>query len=204
MNTTWGILAHVDAGKTTLSEAVLYNAGVLASTGRVDKGDAFLDTDQQEKNRGITIFSKPAVFDVEGGSITLLDTPGHVDFATETERAIWALDFAILLVSGTDGVQAHTKTLFDLLSKNKVPTIIFINKMDMPSVAADSLLPNLKEKLSGNCVLLSNYEDIAAEDEGAMEEFFETGKLSDYRIYDMIISRKILRKYMLIFPYVLM
>ncbi|WP_081828651.1 translation factor GTPase family protein [Pseudobutyrivibrio ruminis] len=191
MNTTWGILAHVDAGKTTLSEAVLYNAGALASTGRVDKGDAFLDTDQQEKNRGITIFSKPAVFDVEGGSITLLDTPGHVDFATETERAIWALDFAILLVSGTDGVQAHTKTLFDLLSKNKVPTIIFINKMDMPSVAADSLLPNLKEKLSGNCVLLSNYEDIAAEDEEAMEEFFETGKLSDYRIYDMIISRKI-------------
>ncbi|SES63356.1 small GTP-binding protein domain-containing protein [Pseudobutyrivibrio sp. C4] len=191
MNTTWGILAHVDAGKTTLSEAVLYNAGVLASTGRVDKGDAFLDTDQQEKNRGITIFSKPAVFDVEGGSITLLDTPGHVDFATETERAIWALDFAILLVSGTDGVQAHTKTLFDLLSKNKVPTIIFINKVDMPSVEADSLLPNLKEKLSGNCVLLSNHEDIAAEDEGAMEEFFETGELSDYRIYDMIISRKI-------------
>ena len=191
MNTTWGILAHVDAGKTTLSEAVLYNAGVLASTGRVDKGDAFLDTDEQEKSRGITIFSKPAQFNYEKGSITLLDTPGHVDFATETERAIWALDFAILLVSGTDGVQAHTRTLFELLSRNNVPTIIFINKMDMPSIKAESLIPNLKEKLSGSCVLLSNHEDIAAEDEEAMEEFFETGQLSEYRIYDMIISRKI-------------
>ena len=131
MKSVWGILAHVDAGKTTLSEAILYNSGQLASLGRVDHGDAFLDTDSQERARGITIFSKPAVFAYEGADITLLDTPGHVDFATEAERAIWALDYAILLISGTDGVQAHTKTIFRLLEKYHVPTVIFINKMDM-------------------------------------------------------------------------
>jgi len=191
MNTSWGILAHVDAGKTTLSESILYNAGLLASTGRVDHGDAFLDTDQQEKDRGITIFSKPAVFDYQGEQITLVDTPGHVDFATETERAIWAMDFAILLVSGTDGVQAHTKTLFDLLIKNQVPTIIFINKMDMEGSKTDFLLSNLKEKLSPSCHHFLNHEDIASEDEDAMEEFFENGRLCDDTIINLTIERKI-------------
>jgi small GTP-binding protein len=191
MNEAWGILAHVDAGKTTLSEAILYNAGVLADLGRVDKGSAFLDTDEQEKNRGITIFSKPAVFEYMGQKLTLLDTPGHVDFATETERAIWALDFAILLISGTDGVQAHTKTLFSLLEKNNVPTVIFINKADMTGFNQDFVINDLKEKLSRACHLLSNQEDIAMEDEAAMEEYLDKDCLSDYRIYDMVLNRKL-------------
>lgn len=191
MNEAWGILAHVDAGKTTLSEAILYNAGVLADLGRVDKGSAFLDTDEQEKNRGITIFSKPAVFEYRGQKLTLLDTPGHVDFATETERAIWALDFAILLISGTDGVQAHTKTLFSLLEKNNVPTVIFINKADMPGFNQEFVINDLKEKLSRACHLLSNQEDIAMEDEAAMEEYLDKDCLSNYRIYDMVLNRKL-------------
>ena len=191
MNEAWGILAHVDAGKTTLSEAILYNAGVLADLGRVDKGSAFLDTDEQEKNRGITIFSKPAVFEYMGQKLTLLDTPGHVDFATETERAIWALDFAILLISGTDGVQAHTKTLFSLLEKNNVPTVIFINKADMTGFNQEFVINDLKEKLSRACHLLSNQEDIAMEDEAAMEEYLDKDCLSDYRIYDMVLNRKL-------------
>ena len=191
MNEAWGILAHVDAGKTTLSEAILYNAGVLADLGRVDKGSAFLDTDEQEKNRGITIFSKPAVFEYMGQKLTLLDTPGHVDFATETERAIWALDFAILLISGTDGVQAHTKTLFSLLEKNNVPTVIFINKADMPGFNQEFVINDLKEKLSRACHLLSNQEDIAMEDEAAMEEYLDKDCLSGYRIYDMVLNRKL-------------
>ncbi len=191
MNEAWGILAHVDAGKTTLSEAILYNAGVLADLGRVDKGSAFLDTDEQEKNRGITIFSKPAVFEYMGQKLTLLDTPGHVDFATETERAIWALDFAILLISGTDGVQAHTKTLFSLLEKNNVPTVIFINKADMTGFNQDFVINDLKEKLSRTCHLLSNQEDIAMEDEAAMEEYLDKDCLSNYRIYDMVLNRKL-------------
>ena len=191
MNEVWGILAHVDAGKTTLSEAILYNAGVLADLGRVDKGSAFLDTDTQEKDRGITIFSKPAVFDYKGQGVTLLDTPGHVDFAMETERAIWALDFAILLISGTDGVQAHTKTLFSLLEKNNVPTVIFVNKVDMDGFSLDDIIGNLKEKLSNSCHLLSNHEDIAMENEEAMEEYLDKDRLSEYRIYDMTINREI-------------
>ena len=191
MNEAWGILAHVDAGKTTLSEAILYNAGVLADLGRVDKGSAFLDTDEQEKNRGITIFSKPAVFEYRGQKLTLLDTPGHVDFATETERAIWALDFAILLISGTDGVQAHTKTLFSLLEKNNVPTVIFINKADMTGFNQEFVINDLKEKLSRACHLLSNQEDIAMEDEAAMEEYLDKDCLSNYRIYDMVLNRKL-------------
>ena len=191
MNEAWGILAHVDAGKTTLSEAILYNAGILADLGRVDKGSAFLDTDEQEKNRGITIFSKPAVFEYRGQKLTLLDTPGHVDFATETERAIWALDFAILLISGTDGVQAHTKTLFSLLEKNNVPTVIFINKADMTGFNKEFVINDLKEKLSRACHLLSNQEDIAMEDEAAMEEYLDKDCLSNYRIYDMVLNRKL-------------
>lgn len=192
MNFTWGILAHVDAGKTTLSEAILYNGGALASIGRVDHGDAFLDTDQQEKNRGITIFSKPAVFSVDNTKMTLLDTPGHVDFATETERALWALDGAILLISGTDGVQPHTKTLFSLLCKFQIPTIIFINKMDMPEVDADRLISNIKKELEDSCIFLDDYESIASEDENAMDEYLESGTLSQDTIMSMIKSRQII------------
>ncbi len=191
MNTTWGIMAHVDAGKTTLSEAILYNGGKISSIGRVDHGDAFLDTDTQEKNRGITIFSKPAVFEYAGSEMTLLDTPGHVDFAAETERALWALDGAILLISGTDGVQAHTKTLFGLLSKFNIPTIIFINKMDMPEVNQEELLRELKSELSDNCVLSTDVESIALADEMAMVEFLEVGNLSEETFERLVLARKV-------------
>ena len=190
MNTTWGILAHVDAGKTTLTEAILYNAGVLADLGRVDKGSAFLDTDLLEKKRGITIFSKQAMLECGDDTITLLDTPGHIDFSTETERAIWALDFAILLINATDGVQAHTKTLFSLLKNNAIPTVIVINKIDMPDIDMERLMLDIKTQLSSSCYLLTDQEDIAVEDELAMEEFIEKGSLSYNRIYDMIINRK--------------
>ena len=191
MNSTWGIMAHVDAGKTTLSEAILYNGGKIASIGRVDHGDAFLDTDSQEKSRGITIFSKPAVFDYDGSQITLLDTPGHVDFAAETERALWALDGAILLISGTAGVQPHTKTLFSLLEKFKIPTIIFINKMDMPDCNKEELLSGIKAELADSCVFYDDSEAIASEDEGAMGEYLETGELSLATVNRLILDRRI-------------
>ena len=129
-----GILAHVDAGKTTLSEALLYTSGALRRLGRVDHADAFLDTDPQERERGITIFSKQARLTWKNRAVTLLDTPGHVDFSGETERTLPVLDAAILVVSGTDGVQGHTRTLWRLLRRNHVPTFLFINKTDLPGV----------------------------------------------------------------------
>ncbi|SEA58371.1 small GTP-binding protein domain-containing protein [Pseudobutyrivibrio sp. ACV-2] len=189
MKSVWGILAHVDAGKTTLSEAILYNSGQLASLGRVDHGDAFLDTDSQERARGITIFSKPAVFAYEGADITLLDTPGHVDFATEAERAIWALDYAILLISGTDGVQAHTKTIFRLLEKYHVPTVIFINKMDMEGADLQANIQALKAELSDKCTLNNDFESMALSDEQAMEEFLDKDTLSDETVFRLINDR---------------
>jgi small GTP-binding protein len=191
MKTVWGILAHVDAGKTTLSEAILYNAGQIASIGRVDHGDAFLDTDSQEKDRGITIFTKPAVFTYKGETVTLLDTPGHVDFATEAERAIWALDYAILLISGTDGVQAHTKTIFRLLQENRVPTVIFVNKMDMDTADLNSVLQGLQSELSDRCILYTEKEDLAMAEEETMEEFLETEDLSLDSICKLVEAGKI-------------
>ena len=130
---TLGILAHVDSGKTTLTEAMLYTSGMLRKIGRVDHGDAFLDTHAIEKKRGITIFSKQAELNYDDCYFTLLDTPGHVDFSSETERALSAMDYAILLISAPDGVQSHTETLFKLLKKRRVPTFVFINKMDITS-----------------------------------------------------------------------
>ena len=124
-----GILAHVDSGKTTLSEAMLYTAGEIRHLGRVDHRDAFLDTNEIERDRGITIFSKQAVIGLENTQITLLDTPGHVDFSAETERVLWALDAAVLVVSGSEGVQSHTQTLWKLLSEHAIPTFVFVNKM---------------------------------------------------------------------------
>ncbi|SDB05727.1 small GTP-binding protein domain-containing protein [Pseudobutyrivibrio sp. YE44] len=191
MKSVWGIMAHVDAGKTTLSEAILYNAGKIASIGRVDHGDAFLDTDNQEKNRGITIFTKPAIFDYEGEEFTLLDTPGHVDFSTEAERAIWALDYAILLISGTDGVQAHTKTIFKLLRDNSIPTLIFINKTDMPQVELSQIMSDLKSQISDKCVFADDYEAMALSDEATMEEFLDTEKLSSATVTNLINSLKV-------------
>ena len=130
-----GILAHVDSGKTTLSEAMLYRSGTIRKLGRVDHKDAFLDTDALEKARGITIFSKQALLTAGETAITLLDTPGHVDFSTETERTLQVLDYAVLVISGTDGVQSHTETLWRLLRRYHIPTFVFINKMDLPAPA---------------------------------------------------------------------
>ena len=148
---TIGILAHVDAGKTTLSEGLLYAAGALRTLGRVDHGDAFLDTEALERERGITIFAKQAVLDCGGTHITLLDTPGHVDFSAEAERTLQVLDYAILVISGTDGVQGHTRTLWRLLERYGVPTFLFINKMDLAGADRAALLPDL-QKSFGACV----------------------------------------------------
>ena len=148
---TIGILAHVDAGKTTLSEGLLYAAGALRTLGRVDHGDAFLDTEALERERGITIFAKQAVLDCGGTHITLLDTPGHVDFSAEAERTLQVLDYAILVISGTDGVQGHTRTLWRLLERYGVPTFLFINKMDLAGADRAALLTDL-QKSFGACV----------------------------------------------------
>ena len=154
-----GILAHVDAGKTTLAEAVLYQAGALRKLGRVDHKDAFLDTASLERARGITIFSKQAVFDLPGTAVTLLDTPGHVDFSAEMERTLQVLDYAVLVISGTDGVQAHTHTLWQLLERHGVPTFLFINKMDLAGAERETVLASIKAKLSENCIDFSESPD---------------------------------------------
>ena len=163
-----GILAHVDAGKTTLSEALLYRGGALRRLGRVDHGDAFLDTDAIERERGITIFSKQAVLPLDGLEVTLLDTPGHVDFSAEMERTLQVLDCAILVISGTDGVQGHTRTLWRLLERYGVPTFLFINKMDLAGANRAALLSELKHRLDSGCVDFSAPRDAAFWEEAAM------------------------------------
>ena len=187
---TCGILAHVDAGKTTLSESLLYNCGYLKNPGRVDHGDAFLDTDSMEKKRGITIYSKPAIFSYEDLQINLVDTPGHVDFVTETERSLWVLDVAILVISGPSMVQSHTKTLFRLLNEYRIPTIIFINKMDQYDGKVEKVLANIKAELSLNAGLYTDLEAIAENDELALEEYLETGLLSDKTKGRLFFERK--------------
>ncbi len=147
-----GLLAHVDAGKTTLSEAVLYLTGSIRRLGRVDNRDAFLDTYEQERARGITIFSKQAVFPLGDKSVTLLDTPGHVDFSAEMERTLQVLDYGILVISGPDGVQSHTETLWRLLKRWGIPVFVFINKMDLAGADAGAIMEELKSRLDENCV----------------------------------------------------
>ena len=147
-----GLLAHVDAGKTTLSEAMLYRAGVIRTLGRVDHGDTFLDTDAQERSRGITIFSKQAVLPLPGCTLTLLDTPGHVDFSAEMERALQVLDCAVLIISGPSGIQSHTVTLWRLLRRYQVPVILFFNKMDMETADRDALLAAVRAELDEGCI----------------------------------------------------
>ena len=151
-----GILAHVDAGKTTLSEGLLFENGSIRKIGRVDNKDAFLDTFALEKERGITIFSKQAVLQRGDKIITLLDTPGHVDFSAEMERTLWLLDAAVLVISASDGIQGHTRTLWKLLKKHNVPVVIFINKMDQPGADKEQILKQLKSQLSDSCVDFSN------------------------------------------------
>ena len=147
-----GIVAHVDAGKTTLTEGMLYESGTIRHAGRVDHGDAFLDTDAMEKDRGITIFSKQARMQYKDLDITILDTPGHVDFGAEMERTLQVLDYCILVISGADGVQAHTETLWKLLRRYAIPTFLFINKMDQPGTDREALLTSLQKKLDSRCV----------------------------------------------------
>lgn len=193
---TVGILAHVDAGKTTLSEGLLYQSGQLRRLGRVDHGDAFLDTDAQERERGITIFSKQAVLPLEHMTITLLDTPGHVDFSSEMERTLQVLDYAILVISGTDGVQGHTLTLWQLLSRYHIPTFLFINKMDLAGADHSALLGQLQQRLSSGCVDFSVpeetwWENAALCDEGILEKYLEHGHLEDADVISLIRHRKV-------------
>ena len=191
-----GILAHVDAGKTTLSEGLLYTCGRLKKLGRVDHRDAFLDTDPMERERGITIFSKQAILPLEGAELTLLDTPGHADFSAEMERTLQVLDCAILVISGTDGVQGHTHTLWKLLERYGVPTFLFINKMDLAGADRDALLTELKSRLDEGCVDFAApaeqiQEQAAVCDEDALERYLEDGALDDGALTALIARRKL-------------
>ena len=192
-----GILAHVDAGKTTLSEALLYQSGALRRLGRVDHQDAFLDTDAMERERGITIFSKQAVFSLADTEVTLLDTPGHVDFSAEAERTLQVLDCAILVISGTDGVQAHTRTLWRLLERYHVPTFLFVNKVDLAGADRSAVLAGLKQHLGSGCVDFSGErdesfrEEAAVCDESVLERYLETGVLTDGDLRRMVGKRKL-------------
>lgn len=195
-----GILAHVDAGKTTLSEALLYTTGNVRKLGRVDHGDAFLDTNTMERQRGITIFTEPAIITTPNLTLILLDTPGHVDFSAEMERTLAVLDYAILVISGADGIQGHTETLWRLLKRYNVPTFIFINKMDAPAADKTKLLNQLKKRFSDGCIdftgahddnaaLADVMEDIAMQSETAMELYLESGTIQDETIREMIADR---------------
>lgn len=192
-----GILAHVDAGKTTLSESLLYTSGKIGKLGRVDNKDAYLDTYDLEKERGITIFSKQAIFELDEIQVTLLDTPGHVDFSAEMERTLQVLDYAILVVSGADGVQGHTKTLWRLLDLYQIPTFIFINKMDQYGTNKDNLIEELKKQLSDGCIDFQQakvedfYDQLAMCDEIMMEGFLETGSIEVPQIKKAIKERKV-------------
>ena len=191
-----GILAHVDSGKTTLSEAMLYRAGAIRKLGRVDHGDAFLDTDSLEKARGITIFSKQALLTAGNTAITLLDTPGHVDFSTETERTLQVLDYAVLVVSGTDGVQSHTETLWRLLRRYHVPTFVFVNKMDLPGMTREQLLTQLNRRLGEGFVDFgaapaARNEALALCDEQLMEKMLDAGTLTDADIIPAVARRHV-------------
>lgn len=189
-----GILAHVDSGKTTLSEAMLYTAGKIRKLGRVDHKDAYLDTDVQERERGITIFSKQAVFTYGGMEITLLDTPGHVDFSAEMERTLQVLDYAILVINGMDGVQSHTDTLWKLLKRYEIPTFIFVNKMDMEGTDKDTVFQNIRKKLDGDCVDFSSGdrdEQIAMADERLLDTYLDSGMVEVEDIIEAILDRKI-------------
>lgn len=192
-----GILAHVDAGKTTLSESMLYQSGSIRKLGRVDKGDAFLDTYELERERGITIFSKQAQLSIDGLQITLLDTPGHVDFSAEMERTLQVLDYAILVISGADGVQGHTETLWKLLERYHIPVFLFINKMDQNGTDEAALMNELKKRLDENCVDFSQTdtdelnESIAMCSEALLEQYLESGEIEDTQIRNLIRKRNL-------------
>ena len=192
----FGILAHVDAGKTTLSEAMLYTSGAIRSMGRVDHKNTYLDTDAMERARGITIFSKQARMRFGDTEITLMDTPGHVDFSAEMERVLQVLDYAVLVISGTDGVQAHTETLRQLLRRYAIPTFIFVTKMDLSGADREKIMQDLKQNFDASCVDLSRAEDdfseeVAMCDEAVLEHFLEEGTVSSDEITRLIYERKL-------------
>lgn len=188
-----GILAHVDSGKTTLAEALMFNSGNLRRAGRVDHGNAFLDTDAIERDRGITIFSKQAVLNLGSRRYTLLDTPGHVDFSAETERTLAVLDYAILVINGAEGVQSHTRTLWKMLEYYRVPTLVFVNKTDISHISRTELLADLKDNLCADFSDMSRldteYENIAVTYDAAMEEYLETEKITDGTLAKAILKR---------------
>lgn len=192
-----GVLAHVDAGKTTLSESILYLSKTIRKLGRVDHKNAFLDTHEMERARGITIFSKQAVFTLSDIDITLMDTPGHVDFSKEMERTLQVLDYAVLIISGADGIQGHTLTLWKILKHYQIPVFIFINKMDQNNIDKNTLLKELSERLSEHCIDFGCqnqqdfYENLAMCDEAALENYFENGKVSQEEIKKLIKERKV-------------
>lgn len=179
-----GVLAHVDAGKTTLSEAMLYCSGSIRTLGRVDHGDAFLDNFALERERGITIFSKQAILRLPALQATLLDTPGHVDFSAEMERTLDVLDCAVLVISAPAGVQSHTRTLWKLLRRRNIPTLLFLNKMDLPGADRAELLAQLHKELGDGFFDFTrpDLEHLALCDEGLMEEYLETGALKEASI----------------------
>lgn len=198
-----GIVAHVDAGKTTLSKALLYQSGSLRQAGRVDKGDSFLDTSQMEKQRGITIFSHEAQLKSGQTDIALLDTPGHIDFAAQMEQVLQVLDYAILVISATDGIQGHTRMLWDLLKKYQLPVFIFVNKMDTPSADGPAMLSQLQELLDDGCLSFGDnqldadtQENIALQDDQVLNAFLEKGKLDQQTIRQLIKKRKVFPVYL--------
>lgn len=204
-----GLVAHVDAGKTTLAEALLYRAGVIRRQGRVDKGDAHLDTDAMERERGITIFSKQTSLDWAGAHVMLLDTPGHVDFSAEAERTLRALDYAVLIVGANDGVEGHTETLWSLLARYNVPAFVFVNKLDLAADGLGPVVDEMHRRLSASIVdgaalaalaasaggagegAAALLEDVAATDEDALDEYLESGSLSVETIRRLIVQRKV-------------
>lgn len=192
------MLAHVDAGKTTLSESILYLSGAIRKMGRVDNQDAFLDTYALERARGITIFSKQAVFSLGDKRFTLLDTPGHVDFSAEMERTLQVLDYAVLIISGADGVQGHTETLWKLLKRYQIPTFLFVNKMDQNGTDREALLEELKRRLDDRCVDFNMdhtseifLENIAVSEETVLEQYLEHGEVPEAEIIRLIAERKV-------------
>ena len=191
-----GVLAHVDSGKTTLSEAVLYRAGAIRKLGRVDHRDAFLDTDSLERARGITIFAKQALFHLDGAQVAWLDTPGHVDFSAEAERTVQVLDYAVLVISGPDGVQSHTETLWALLRRCRVPTFLFINKMDLPGPGREAILEQLRRRLGDGFVdfgadSAARDEALALCDERLMDAYLAGEALPDGDIVTAIARRHV-------------
>ena len=196
---TLGILAHVDAGKTTLAESILYLRGSIRKIGRVDHGDACLDNYELERSRGITIFSKQARLTLENREVTLLDTPGHVDFSAEMERTLQVLDAAVLVISGADGVQGHVETLWKLLKYYQIPVFLFVNKMDQEGTDREKLLSELKKRLDGNCVDFNQEEtdyaafaeEAAMSDEKLLEEYLESGSVDRKLLKKAIADRKL-------------